>query len=152
MNTLICHKWGAFKESEIVEFTFDQKGDLYVCTKDNEFKLIEPYNENELRQSIRDGKLNSCDLGCLDGFGFAAADSDTSKKDSYLPSLLFLVRDSQGNVKLCNAKCLIQNLMVGCFAGSECAPAGSGSNCGINFAAFIGNPHLCVGNTFENVS
>ena len=152
MNTLICHKWGAFKYSEFVDFSFDSDGDLFICTKDNPPQLIQPYNENELGQFIRDGKLNSRDLGCLDSFGSASANSNAPKQDSYLPSLLFLVRDCQGNVKLCNAQCLMGNMLLRKTVGDESTAHGSSLNCGINFAAFIGNPLLGVGNAFENVS
>lgn len=59
METLICHKWGAIKESQILGFVFDDKGKLFACTKENAPQPITPYPEDELMQSIRDGKLEN---------------------------------------------------------------------------------------------
>ena len=122
METLICHKWGAIKESQILGFVFDDKGKLFACTKENAPQPITPYPEDELRQLIRDGKLDSRDLGRFSGFGLAAARSDVPEQDANLPALLFLVRDNQDNIKLRNANSL---------------------NGRSNFAAFLGNPRLC---------
>lgn len=151
MNTLICHKWGAFKYSEFGGFSFDSDGDLFVCTKDNPPQLIQPYNEDELRQLIRDGKLDSRDLGRFSGFGLAAARSDVPEQDANLPALLFLVRDGKGNVKLCNAQCLMGNMLLRKTVGDESTAHGSSLNCGINFAAFIGNPFLRSGDAEKDV-
>lgn len=59
MNTLICHKWGAIKESQILGFVFDDKGKLFAYTKESAPQPITPYPEDELMQSIRDGKLEN---------------------------------------------------------------------------------------------
>lgn len=148
MNTLICHKWGAIKESQILGFVFDDKGKLFACTKENAPQPITPYPEDELRQLIRDGKLDSRDLGRFSGFGLASANSNAPKQDSYLPSLLFIVRDGKGNIKLRNAETLVRSLSVGSVDDAVHA----GFDGGVNFAAYIGNPLLGVGNAFENVS
>lgn len=147
METLICHKWGAFKYSEFVAFSFDSDGDLFICTKENAPQPITPYPEDELRQLIRDGKLDSRDLGRFSGFGLAAARSDVPEQDANLPALLFLVRDGKGNVKLRNAESLVRSLSVGSVDDAVHA----GFDGGVNFAAYIGNPFLRSGDAEKDV-
>ncbi len=147
MNTLICHKWGAIKESQILGFVFDDKGKLFACTKENAPQPITPYPEDELRQLIRDGKLDSRDLGRFSGFGLAAARSDVPEQDANLPALLFLVRDGKGNVKLRNAESLVRSLSVGSVDDAVHA----GFDGGVNFAAYIGNPFLRSGDAEKDV-
>lgn len=148
METLICHGWGAFKESEFSGFLFNLDGDLYCCAKDNEPQPIYPYDEDELWQSVRDGKLNPCELGRFNSLGLSAADSDVPKQNADLPALLFLVRDSKGNVKLCNAKRFVRSSLDGSVSDAARASFDEG----VNLAAFIGNPFLCRGDSLKNIS
>lgn len=125
METLICHKWGAIKESQILEFFWDDKEKLFLRTKENAPQPITPYPEDELMQSIRDGKLDPRDLGKFDCSDLSPLNNipiEYNISPSYtLPFLLFLVRDNQDNIKLRNANSL---------------------NGRSNFAAFLGNPRL----------
>lgn len=82
MNTLICHKWGAIKESQILGFVFDSEGKLFACPKENAPQPITPYPEDELRQLIRDGKLDPRDLGKFD------EEKDFGRPAPYIPRFL----------------------------------------------------------------
>ena len=147
METLICHKWGAIKESQILGFVFDDKGQLFACIKEVSPQPIAPYSEDELGQFIRDGKLDPRDLGRFGGFGLAASRSDVPEQDANLPALLFLVRDGKGNVKLRNAESLVRSLSVGSVDDAVHA----GFDGGVNFAAYIGNPFLRSGDAEKDV-
>ncbi len=137
---LICHKWGAIKESECLGFSFGKDKKLYLCTRENTPQEIEPFEDFQLRQAIRDGKLDSSDL-C----SFAPIDthSDVSQKNAYFPAVVFLIRDCKGNVKLCDAKL---DALSSKSTSTDCAnfnAVGKGLSFGVNFSAFIGNPILC---------
>lgn len=127
METLICHKWGAIKESQVLGFFWDDKEKLFIRIKEMSYpQYITPYPEDELMQSIRDGKLNPRDLGKFDCSDLSPLNNITPIEHDISPSctlpfLLFLVRDNQDNIKLRNANSL---------------------NGRSNFVAFLGNPRL----------
>lgn len=151
MDRLILHTNGAFKYEEFVGFSFGERGELFVCTKDNPPQRITPYDEETLRQSIRDSKFNFSEFCGFCGFASSDTDSHIIKQDANFPTLLILVRDSEGNVKLCDTKRFVVSAISTVARGTNNVPCCSCNDTGIYNTAFIGNPIFCVSNTEKDV-
>lgn len=111
--------------------------------------LATPYTEEELRQAVGDGKLNPRDLGSFSGAFSPDAETDIAEENANFCFFVFLVRDSQGNVKLCNAQAFMCTKVLGNGAGNNTAC--TCRNFGVNNSAIVGNLTLCVCNSGKDV-
>lgn len=149
LDTLIIHKFGAVKYSSIEAFSISKDG-VFASGKNVSLQRIFPFDEEFLREAIRDGKLNPCDFGTLARLTFAPADTYAPEQNSNLPSLLFLVGDGQGNVKLCDAQFFIHISDRVC--GGKDNPACSCGYRRVNHAVVVGNFNLCGSDAFEDIT
>ena len=149
MDTLILHRFGAFKYSSVVSFFFENDGSFFACPQSGNPQRLFPYDLDELRQSVRDGKLDSGHFGALGGTALSATTVNNTEQNSNLPALLFLVADCEGNVELCETAFLSADFVSSPDRSIDFT-ACSDKNIGVNHAAFLGNFNLCVGNAFEN--
>ena len=111
--------------------------------------LATPYTEEELRQAVGDGKLNPRDLGSFGGAFNPDTSTDITEKNADFCFFVFLVGDSQGNVKLCNAQSFMGTASLVC--GSDNNAACALCNIGVNNSAIVGNLTLCVGDPDKDV-
>lgn len=147
MKTFICVKRAAILLDAIIGISADNEGNVYIARDTTAPQLVEPYDEDELRQYIRNGELDACNIGCGDAAFELPADAETCEQNSNLPALLFVVRDRKGDVKFCDA----QFALAGCTAdiGKNFA-ARVGVRGRINYSTFLFNFDLGVGNALEN--
>ena len=66
MKTFICVKRAAILLDAIIGISADNKGNVYIARDTTAPQLVEPYDEDELRQYIRNGELDACNIGCGD--------------------------------------------------------------------------------------
>ena len=151
MDTLIIHANGALKYSAFLAFSFGTDGVLYLCTKDNPPQGIVPFDEELLLQFIRDGKLNAGDLGCLGGLTPISSKPQAPEQDSDFPTLLFLIRDCKGNIKLCRAESFIGDTSRINSLGTDDNASVSCDHVGIYSSAFLGNFTLCTAHTKKDI-
>ena len=148
MKTFICVKQAAILLDAIIGISADNKGNVYIARDTTAPQLVEPYDEDELRQYIRDGKFDARDIGSFVAPLEGSACTEVCKQNADFPAFLFIVRDGKGNVKLCNAQFLCGTI----HASGDCEnlPARVGVCAGINFSAFLFNFDLGIGNALEN--
>ena len=66
MKTFICVKQAAILLDAIIGISADNEGNVYIARDTTAPQLVEPYDEDELRQYIRDGKFDARDIGSFE--------------------------------------------------------------------------------------
>lgn len=149
MNYFIKTKTFVLRESEILSWLL-KNDKLFVFTgKYDEPCLVIPFDELELGELIRNGKLNSTDGGCLQYPISSTSDVNSTNTYPELPAFLFLVRDPDGNIKLCNLNHIAGKFGL-VFGSDGKTPAASGENTRIDFAAILFNSALRTFNPTDN--
>lgn len=146
METYICGRGFAIKESAILGFTFCG-GKVFVMTPDKEPQPADPYSPDDLRQLIWDGKLDAGDLGGLGSGAAASSNSNVPKYDAEVPARLFLVYGREGNVKLCRARDFIFITLT----GENDAAIRTRVDVWVNNSATIGNVRLGICDSDKDV-
>lgn len=83
---------------------------------------VHPISAQELRQNIRDGKLDPRDLRGFGGTFLPSPDAKTGENCDNMPALLFLLRDCKGNIKLCNSDGMVASVLGDDFVDSGIYP------------------------------
>lgn len=141
MKTFVCTKNSVFDFSELLSLNCDDNGIILCASKLRKgVGRILPYDEDELRQFIWDGKLDAGNLGAFISDFSPHAETDPSKGNTDFCTFLFLVRDAKGNIKLCDKDFL--------------APAkDAAARLNAGYAAFVFiNPFFRTGYTFDDAN
>ena len=136
---LIIAARGAVKYSLIMGAGCDEQGHFMAFDKNGEPAELSPWDIAKLRQDVRDGKLDPRRFGGLRTNSAAPAEPRADDPEADLPASLFLVRNENGDIELCQPDDFVSLILGGQEHGQSSAPDGR-----IYRSAFICNFELGV--------